>query len=229
VNRVSYLDRASTCAHAAPRFRFYEHGARRRVARAVSSIARCRSLLRIPGNEKLQGNSPKGLLLGEPRRSSCRETSSIAETRLHLPFERWLRGDMRPVVEDALLKGIGIRLRWTSAPTKRLKRFLAERLPGRDRGLCSCCSAGASRIYKRLTSPPVCARKSKGTSPSCSSRRTKKRGYNARQAVRQPLKACRRFVQKQISGLKVAATQLLEPAAACALLLACRLVPGLSR
>ena len=59
---------------------------------------------RIPGDKKLQGNSPKSLLLASLGVELPREVVNRPKRGFTLPFERWLRGDLRPVVEDALLK-----------------------------------------------------------------------------------------------------------------------------
>ncbi len=58
---------------------------------------------RIPGERKLQGNSPKGLLLANLGVELPREIVNRPKRGFTLPFERWLRAEMRPVVEDALL------------------------------------------------------------------------------------------------------------------------------
>jgi asparagine synthase (glutamine-hydrolysing) len=60
---------------------------------------------RIPGDKKLQGHSPKGLLLASLGVELPREIVNRPKRGFTLPFEQWLRGEMRPVVEDVLLKG----------------------------------------------------------------------------------------------------------------------------
>jgi asparagine synthase (glutamine-hydrolysing) len=59
---------------------------------------------RIPGERKLQGNSPKSLLLANLGVELPREIVNRPKRGFTLPFERWLRGEMRAVVEDALLR-----------------------------------------------------------------------------------------------------------------------------
>jgi asparagine synthase (glutamine-hydrolysing) len=59
---------------------------------------------RIPGSKKLQGDLPKGLLLASLGVELPRDIVNRPKRGFTLPFERWLRGEMRPVVEDALLK-----------------------------------------------------------------------------------------------------------------------------
>ena len=58
---------------------------------------------RIPGNRKLEGASPKGLLLTSLGVDLPREIVNRPKRGFTLPFERWLRSEMKPVVEDALL------------------------------------------------------------------------------------------------------------------------------
>ncbi len=59
---------------------------------------------RIPGSKKLQGDLPKSLLLASLGVELPREIVNRPKRGFTLPFERWLRGEMRPVVEEALLK-----------------------------------------------------------------------------------------------------------------------------
>jgi len=59
---------------------------------------------RIPGNKKLQRNLPKSLLLASLGVELPREIVNRPKRGFTLPFDRWLKGEMRPVVEDALLK-----------------------------------------------------------------------------------------------------------------------------
>jgi asparagine synthase (glutamine-hydrolysing) len=58
---------------------------------------------RIPGERKLQGKLPKGLLLAILGVELPKEIVNRPKRGFTLPFERWLRGEMRPVVEDTLL------------------------------------------------------------------------------------------------------------------------------
>jgi asparagine synthase (glutamine-hydrolysing) len=59
---------------------------------------------RIPGNRKLQGDSPKSLLLASLGADLPPQIVNRPKRGFTLPFERWLRREMRPVVENVLLK-----------------------------------------------------------------------------------------------------------------------------
>ena len=84
---------------------------------------------RIPGDKKLQGDLPKSLLLASLGVELPREIVNRPKRGFTLPFERWLRGEMRPVVEDALLKSD-----WdqTSISASRRTRSLEPLSCGRD-------------------------------------------------------------------------------------------------
>jgi asparagine synthase (glutamine-hydrolysing) len=105
VNRVSYLESHWYMRNTLLRdsdFMSMAHGLELRVPfldRAL--VGAC---FRIPGAEKLRGNSRKGLLLASLGVELPREVVNRPKRGFTLPFERWLRGEMRPVVEDALLK-----------------------------------------------------------------------------------------------------------------------------
>jgi asparagine synthase (glutamine-hydrolysing) len=58
---------------------------------------------RIPGARKLAGPLPKGLLLGSLGVELPKEVVNRPKRGFTFPFEQWLRGEMRPVVEEALL------------------------------------------------------------------------------------------------------------------------------
>jgi len=106
VNRVSYLESCFYMRNTLLRdsdFMSMAHGVELRVPFLDRSLVE--ACFRIPGNEKLQGNSPKGLLLASLGVELPRDIVHRPKRGFTLPFERWLRGDMRPVVEDALLKG----------------------------------------------------------------------------------------------------------------------------
>jgi asparagine synthase (glutamine-hydrolysing) len=57
----------------------------------------------IPGEKKLKGSSSKSLLLASLGVDLPSEIVKRPKRGFTLPFERWLRGEMRPVVEDSLL------------------------------------------------------------------------------------------------------------------------------
>jgi asparagine synthase (glutamine-hydrolysing) len=58
--------------------------------------------LRIPGKKKLQGALPKSLLLESLGVELPEEIVKRPKLGFTFPFERWLRGEMRQVVENAL-------------------------------------------------------------------------------------------------------------------------------
>ena len=104
VNRVSYLEsrcymtntllRDSDCMSMA-------HGLELRVPFLDRELVE--ACFRIPGTAKLRGRSPKSLLL---RCLGVELPADVVKRRKRgftLPFERWLRGEMRPVVEQALM------------------------------------------------------------------------------------------------------------------------------
>jgi asparagine synthase (glutamine-hydrolysing) len=104
VNRVSYLEsrfymrntllRDSDCMSMA-------HGLELRVPFLDPALVE--ACFRIPGDRKLQGRSPKSLLLASLGVELPKEIVNRPKRGFTLPFERWLRGEMRPVVEEALL------------------------------------------------------------------------------------------------------------------------------
>ena len=59
----------------------------------------------VPGEKKLEGQWPKGLLLSSLGVELPEEIVKRPKRGFTLPFERWLRGEMRPVVESALTGG----------------------------------------------------------------------------------------------------------------------------
>ncbi|MBZ5663359.1 MAG: asparagine synthase (glutamine-hydrolyzing) [Acidobacteriia bacterium] len=106
VNRVSYLESRWYMRNTLLRdsdFMSMAHGLELRVPFLDRTLVE--ACFRIPGNRKLQGDSPKSLLLASLGVELPREVVNRPKQGFTLPFERWLRGEMRPVVEDALLKG----------------------------------------------------------------------------------------------------------------------------
>jgi len=84
VNRVSYLESCFYMRNTLLRdsdFMSMAHGVELRVPFLDRSLVE--ACFRIPGNEKLQGNSPKGLLLASLG-VELRETSSIARNAASL-------------------------------------------------------------------------------------------------------------------------------------------------
>jgi asparagine synthase (glutamine-hydrolysing) len=105
VNRVSYLESRWYMRNTLLRdsdFMSMAHGLELRVPFLDRTLVE--ACFRIPGDKKLQGNLPKGLLLASLGVELPREVVNRPKRGFTLPFERWLRGEMRPVVEDALLK-----------------------------------------------------------------------------------------------------------------------------
>ncbi len=105
VNRVSYLESRWYMRNTLLRdsdFMSMAHGLELRVPFLDRALVE--ACFRIPGNTKLQGDSPKSLLLANLGVELPREIVHRPKRGFTLPFERWLRGEMRPVVEDALLK-----------------------------------------------------------------------------------------------------------------------------
>ena len=105
VNRVSYLESRWYMRNTLLRdsdFMSMAHGLELRVPFLDRALVE--TCFRIRGNRKLQGDSPKSLLLANLGVELPREIVHRPKRGFTLPFERWLRGEMRPVVEDALLK-----------------------------------------------------------------------------------------------------------------------------
>jgi asparagine synthase (glutamine-hydrolysing) len=105
VNRVSYLESHWYMRNTLLRdsdFMSMAHGLELRVPFLDRALVE--ACFRIPGERKLQGGSPKSLLLASLGVELPREVVNRPKRGFTLPFERWLRGEMKPVVEDALLK-----------------------------------------------------------------------------------------------------------------------------
>jgi len=105
VNRVSYLESRFYMRNTLLRdsdFMSMAHGLELRVPFLDRALVE--ACFRIPGGQKLQGNLPKSLLLASLGVELPWEIVNRPKRGFTLPFERWLRGEMRPMVEDALLK-----------------------------------------------------------------------------------------------------------------------------
>jgi asparagine synthase (glutamine-hydrolysing) len=106
VNRVSYLESTFYMRNTLLRdsdFMSMAHGLELRVPfldRALVEVC-----FRVPGAQKTAGDSPKSLLLGSLGVELPREIVNRPKRGFTLPFEQWLRGEMRPLVEGALLRG----------------------------------------------------------------------------------------------------------------------------
>jgi len=106
VNRVSYLESKFYMRNTLLRdsdFMSMAHGLEVRVPFLDKALVE--ACFRIPGRLKVRGDLPKGLLLASLGVELPREIVNRPKRGFTLPFERWLRGEMKPVVEDTLLKG----------------------------------------------------------------------------------------------------------------------------
>jgi len=104
VNRVSYLESTFYMRNTLLRdsdFMSMAHGLELRVPFLDRALVE--ASFRIPGNKKLQGASPKSTLLASLGVELPREIVNRPKRGFTLPFERWLRSEMKPVVENALL------------------------------------------------------------------------------------------------------------------------------
>jgi asparagine synthase (glutamine-hydrolysing) len=105
VNRVSYLESHFYMRNTLLRdsdFMSMAHGLELRVPFLDRTLVEvCFS---TPGVEKLRGNVPKGLLLASLGVELPSGIVNRPKRGFTLPFEQWLRGEMRPVVESTLLK-----------------------------------------------------------------------------------------------------------------------------
>jgi asparagine synthase (glutamine-hydrolysing) len=105
VNRVSYLESHFYMLNTLLRdsdFMSMAHGLELRVPFLDRALVE--ACFRIPGQKKLSRDVPKCLLLASLGVELPKEIVNRTKRGFTLPFERWLRGEMRPVVEDALLK-----------------------------------------------------------------------------------------------------------------------------
>jgi len=106
VNRVSYFESIFYMRNTLLRdsdFMSMAHGLELRVPFLDKSLVE--DCFRIPGKRKLQGTLPKSLLLASLGVELPSEIVNRPKRGFTLPFERWLRRDMRSTVQDALLKG----------------------------------------------------------------------------------------------------------------------------
>jgi asparagine synthase (glutamine-hydrolysing) len=106
VNRVSFFESTFYMRNTLLRdsdFMSMAHGLELRVPFLDKALVE--TCFRIPGEKKLQGDLPKGLLLASLGVELPKEIVNRPKRGFTLPFEQWLRGEMRPVVEDVLLQG----------------------------------------------------------------------------------------------------------------------------
>ena len=127
VNRVSYLESHFYMRNTLLRdsdFMSMAHGLELRVPFLDRALVE--ACFRIPGDKKLQGSSPKSLLLASLGVELPREIVNRPKRGFTLPFERWLRGEMKPVVEDTLLRGNWDRTSISASAVREVwSRFLA--------------------------------------------------------------------------------------------------------
>lgn len=105
VNRVSYLESHWYMRNTLLRdsdSMSMAHGLELRVPFLDRALVE--ACFQIPGREKLRGHSPKSLLLASLGVELPSAVVNRPKRGFTLPFERWLRGAMRPVVEDSLLR-----------------------------------------------------------------------------------------------------------------------------
>ncbi len=106
INRVSYFESIFYMRNTLLRdsdFMSMAHGLELRVPFLDKSLVE--DCFGIPGKRKLQGKLPKSLLLASLGVELPPEIVNRPKRGFTLPFERWLRGEMRSTVEEALLKG----------------------------------------------------------------------------------------------------------------------------
>ena len=104
VNRVSYLESHFYLRNTLLRdsdFMSMAHGLELRVPFLDRKLVE--ACFRIPGDEKVKGASPKALLLASLGVDLPTEILNRPKRGFTLPFERWLRAEMRQPVEAALL------------------------------------------------------------------------------------------------------------------------------
>jgi asparagine synthase (glutamine-hydrolysing) len=106
VNRVSFFESTFYMRNTLLRdsdFMSMAHGLELRVPFLDKALVE--ACFRIPGEKKLQGDLPKGLLLASLGVELPKEIVNRPKRGFTLPLEQWMRGELRPVVEDVLLQG----------------------------------------------------------------------------------------------------------------------------
>ena len=104
VNRVSYLESTCYMRNTLLRdsdFMSMAHGLELRVPFLDRTLVE--TCFRIPGPQKLEGDSPKSLLLKSLGVDLPPEIVNRPKRGFTLPFENWLRAEMRQTVEAALI------------------------------------------------------------------------------------------------------------------------------
>jgi asparagine synthase (glutamine-hydrolysing) len=127
INRVSYFESIFYMRNTLLRdsdFMSMAHGLELRVPFLDKSLVE--NCFRIPGKKKLQGKLPKSLLLASLGVKLPLEIVNRPKRGFTLPFERWLRGEMRSTVEEALLKGNWDQISLDAGVVRKIwSRFLA--------------------------------------------------------------------------------------------------------
>jgi asparagine synthase (glutamine-hydrolysing) len=127
VNRVSYLESHWYMSNTLLRdsdSMSMAHGLELRVPFLDRDLVE--ACFRIPGKQKLQGDSPKSLLLASLGVELPSEIVHRPKKGFTLPFERWLRGEMRSVVESKMLGDGFARIRLNPGSASVVwRRFLA--------------------------------------------------------------------------------------------------------
>jgi len=103
VNRVSYLESACYMRNTLLRdsdFMSMSHGLELRVPFLDRALVE--ACFHIPGDQKVQGDSPKSLLLKSLKVELPKEIVHRPKKGFTLPFERWLRSEMKSYVGQAL-------------------------------------------------------------------------------------------------------------------------------
>jgi asparagine synthase (glutamine-hydrolysing) len=129
VNRVSYLESHWYMRNTLLRdsdFMSMAHGLELRVPFLDRSLVE--ACYRIPGKDKLQGDSPKPLLLKSLGVELPPEIVNRPKRGFTLPFEHWLRAEMKPMVEGELSKNDGAQGMLSAGSAREVwNRFLAGR------------------------------------------------------------------------------------------------------
>jgi asparagine synthase (glutamine-hydrolysing) len=105
VNRISYLESYCYMRNTLLRdsdFMSMAHGLELRVPFLDRPLVE--ACFRIPGKKKLQGTQSKSLLLASLGVALPPEIVNRPKRGFTLPFEQWLRNEMRPALENTLLK-----------------------------------------------------------------------------------------------------------------------------
>ncbi len=129
VNRVSYLETMFYMRNTLLRdsdFMSMAHGLELRVPFLDRALVE--ACFRVPGSDKLRGKLPKSFLLANLGIELPSEIVNRPKRGFVLPFEQWLRGEMKPVVGNALLQGDWDALGISSIAVRHVwNRFLEEK------------------------------------------------------------------------------------------------------